>query len=106
MRKRRQEWVERVDRWRRSGMTAKQFAASMGVNAGTLAHWSWRLGREQRTLKTRPAASQRALVEIVTGATGDDRFELVVGNGRRVHVPASFDAAALVRLLTVLEAGR
>jgi len=106
MGRRRQEWIERVDRWRRSGLTAKRFAASIGVNPGTLGHWAWRLRHEQRVMKTRPAAPPGALVEIVAGATRDDRFEVVVGNGRRVQVPASFDAAALERLLAVLEAAR
>ena len=36
----RQEWQKRVDRWRASGLTAKEFAAEMGINAGTLQFWS------------------------------------------------------------------
>jgi hypothetical protein len=33
----------------------------------------------------------------------DARFELELGKGRRLHVPAQFDPQALKRLLTVLE---
>jgi hypothetical protein len=33
----------------------------------------------------------------------DDRFEVRLPGGRRVGVPASFDGAALQRLLRVLE---
>jgi len=112
MRRRRQEWVERVDQWRRSGLTAKRFAASIGVKAGTLTHWAWRLGHEQQRRKVQrgsvmaSAAQSDAFVEIVATATRDDRFELVVGNGRELRIPADFDATALERLLGVLEAAR
>jgi hypothetical protein len=40
--------VKRVERWGDSGLSAKEFAAEIGVNAGTLAHWKWRLGAEGR----------------------------------------------------------
>lgn len=103
MRTREQEWGERVAGWRRSGLTAKRFAASIGVNAGTLTHWAWRLGRGQRRAAAVPV---RALVEVMSTAVCDERFEVVVAGGRRVHVPAIFDAAALERLLAVLEAER
>jgi hypothetical protein len=44
----RELWVRRVECWRYSGLTAKEFAAEIGVRAGTLAHWKWRLGAERR----------------------------------------------------------
>jgi hypothetical protein len=44
----RELWVKRVERWRDSGLSAKEFAAEIGVKAGTLAHWKWRLGAECR----------------------------------------------------------
>jgi hypothetical protein len=45
------------------------------------------------------------LIEVISSASanGDDRFEVRLENGRRLHVPASFDAAVLERLLAVLE---
>jgi hypothetical protein len=45
-------------------------------------------------------------VEVITGVARDERFELTLRNGRRLHVPASFDAPALERLLGVLEGAR
>jgi len=112
MRTRRGEWVERVGRWRRSGLTAKEFARSVGVNPGTLMYWACRLGRERRA----QVASQRAtvvlpapepaFVELLTAGGSDSRFELDLGTGRRLHIPARFEAAALERLLAVLEAAR
>jgi transposase len=106
---RRRQWAERVAGWRRSGLTAKQFAASIGVNAGTLAYWACRLGREPRGVRKGASSAGRAgaaLVEVITGMVRDDRFELTLSNGRRLHVPTSFDAPALERLLGVLEGAR
>ena len=108
MQTRRAEWVERVGQWRRSGLTAKAFARMAGVNAGSLTHWAWRLGRDAgrsgaRATGARPAV---ALVEITAAGGTDERFELELGSGRRLRIPATFDPAALERLLAVLEAGR
>lgn len=110
METRRQEWAERVDRWRRSGLTARRFAASIGVNAGTLAHWAWRLNREGRD-RARQTGTRRAaaggidatrFIELVPGRSEERRFEIELVDGRRVRVPADFDAPALRRLLAVL----
>ena len=113
MRTRRDEWAERVRRWRRSGLPAKEFAHSVGINSGTLTYWACRLGRERRL---RDAASPRSevsrpapdvgFVEIMAGSGGDCRFELELGNGRRLRIPASFEAPVLERLLAVLEGVR
>lgn len=109
MRSGREQWVERVEQWRRSGLSAKRFAQSIGVNAGTLTHWAWQLGSERRKQR-RPGVSTPAggapLVEIIGGTTRDAHFELIVANGWRLRISASFDAAALQRLLAVLEARR
>jgi transposase len=113
MRTRREEWAERVRRWRRSGLTAKEFARSVGINSGTLTYWACRLGHERRA---RDGGSLRSgvwwpapaagFVELIAGSGSDPRFELELGNGRRVRIPGSFEPAALQRLLGVLEAGR
>lgn len=111
MRSKRQEWEDRVARWRRSGLTAKEFAGSIGVNAGTLAHWAWRLGRTPPPRQTKGKQHRRtvapAMIEVIGRAgAADNGFDLQLGCGRRVHVPTAFDAAALRRLLEVLEERR
>ncbi len=108
MQTRRAEWTERVGQWRRSGLTAKAFARSAGVNAGSLTHWAWRLRRDARRAGAAAQATgvppASAFVEIAAVGGVEACFELELGNGRRLRIPASFDAAALGRLLTVLEA--
>jgi transposase len=110
MESRRQEWAQRVERWRRSGLTARRFAASIGVKATTLSHWAWRLNRERRD-RQRPAVRRRAVaggvdatrfIELIPGRSEERRFEIELADGRRVRVPADFDAPALRRLLALL----
>lgn len=112
MESRREAWVDRVAGWRRSGRTAKEYASSIGVNAGSLSHWAWRLGHEQRQEQARRSRSRRAvaatgLIEVIGQQRGgEDGFELRLAGGQRVHIPSGFDAAALKRLVAVLEGGR
>ena len=122
----REEWRKRVERWRDSGLTAAEFAGELGINPRTLMYWKWLLARdanasapalERRQAPKRARASKQAqplvavplardragLIEIQSAAA-DGRFELELGRGRRIRVPASFDADGLRRLLDVLEA--
>lgn|SRR5262245_37792040 len=107
----RDEWRRRVERWKDSGLTAKEFAAEMGLNAGTLQFWQYKLRHRKVSTKRpkRKAPSEAILSSLVevrapSGAVGDPRFEVELGNGRRVRVPAEFEPAALKTLLSVLEA--
>ena len=112
----REVWVKRVERWRDSGLTLKEFATEIGVNANTLAGWRWRLGAanggDARGMSRRPS-----FVEIVAPSEDGERsappsralqaaaepFELILSGGRRVRVPVQFDGSALRRLVDALE---
>jgi hypothetical protein len=104
----RSEWQKRIERWTDSGLTAEQFAAELGINVGTLRHWKYALGKRSagdgsRTKGGKPMPTT-AFVEIAgpAAAKRGGVFELEL-NGRRLHIPAEFDATALERLLGVLE---
>jgi hypothetical protein len=118
----REEWAKRVERWRDSGLTCAEFAAEIGVNPRTLTYWKWALGKEARGEKRRTLVSRTprpragraatmaaeqpvlpAFVE-VHATTRDARFELELGAGRRLRVPANFDASELRRLIAAVEA--
>jgi hypothetical protein len=115
MRQTRREWVRRVAAWRRSGQTSKEFAAGAGVNASTLLWWSTRLRGERGMPKAAgdlrrrggvplpPRRSEPVPLVELRGSVVDDRFELELGGGRRLRIPPAFDAAALERLLRVLQ---
>jgi len=108
-RTKRDEWRKRVERWRDSGLTAKQFAAETGLNAGTLQFWKYKLARQDtpaRSPRRRvPAPVMSSLVELrPVSIAPDDRIELELTNGRRLRVSARFDAETLKALAAALEA--
>ena len=104
------EWAKRVERWRDSGLTAKEFAAETGVNASTLAYWSWRL-RASRS--KRPASgsspSRSRFVELTPSSvpvTSPAMLELVLGESIRVRIPSGFDEETLARVVRAVGSTR
>src|SRR6266571_151605 len=99
-------WIKRVEQWRQSKLSAREFAAQAGFNAGTLGYWKWRLAREARQDRgTRSAPRKRGprapeLVELAPVALSDDRVEIELSSGHRVRVPPCFDAASLTRIVS------
>jgi transposase len=96
----RDEWTRRVARWRRSGLTANQFASREGLQLPSLYWWSSTL---RRSAQTSPP-----VVEVVgLGAGGGSEgstFEVTLPSGVRVSVPAGFATEDFRRLLAVLQA--
>jgi hypothetical protein len=107
------EWAKRVARWQDSGLTAKEFAAELNVNAGTLSYWKYKLRRQTPLPEsaTRHNEQRKALIppgflrvvpvegEAVAPATS---IEIVLDGRTLVRVPNSFDEAVLVRLVRAL----
>jgi hypothetical protein len=89
----RDEWRVLVERWRQSGQTRQSFARLAGVNASTLAWWTWKLRAEEP-----PGAFLDVVVEEPESAPD---FQLEV-SGIRVLVPLGFDAGELRRLVCAL----
>jgi len=112
----REVWVKRIEQWKESGLTAKEFAAQAGVNLNTLQGWKWRLtvdARRSLANAARPPGVRADFVEVLHpsaaaragGATQEmtEPFELLLENGVRLRVPVRFDPATLHRLLATLE---
>jgi transposase len=101
-------WSKRVESWKRSGLSADEFAARHGLRAKTLMWWRWNLGRTSGSaaLTVRKATTTTVgpltFVEM-THASSREPFEIVLSSDVRVRVPAMFDEHALARLLDVLE---
>jgi transposase len=109
----RDEWRKRVQRWKESGLSAKDFAAEAGLNAGTLQVWRSKLKHDDAAPTRRPRRSPSAailssLIEVrapaVTMPHVDQRFEIELANGRRIRVGHGFEVASLRTLVTALEA--
>ena len=112
-------WERRVERWQRSGLSARRFAEREGVRAATLTWWRWRLGqgRPSAERSRRKCAASRAVVAadfvelipttpVVDDPGGSAGLELELAGGYRVRLPGDFSDEALTRLLDVLEARR
>ena len=117
----RAEWEKRVERWRDSGLTSKEFAAEVGINAATLTYWKWRLRKEKREAsgegpkakpsKPRPKPAPRkpertteaSSLVVVEAPPSDSRIEVELAGGTRLRVPSSFDPDTLRRLVATLE---
>ena len=113
----RDEWARRVERWRRSGLTAKAFAVDTGLNAHTLKFWKWQLGAERKRRSERlPAkaacvAVRSPFVEVVadlgSGGSGVDSacvVEAVLAGGLRLSIPVELDERALARVVALVAA--
>lgn len=96
-------WEKHIAAWSRSGLTARQFAAQIGVNANTLAHWKWRLAAEADPRVGEDSFIEVSAAVVSTASGADDRLEVVCRGGRTVRVPRDFDTATLVRVLDALE---
>jgi transposase-like protein len=113
-------WAKRVQRWKDSGLTAREFAAETGLNPRTLSYWRWRLGRQQlkdepaEKTEQRPTAVQKreapsdiSFVELKAPRAGSrERIEVVVGDRYTVRVADDFEAETLRRVLDVVEGRR
>jgi hypothetical protein len=101
----REAWKQHVAACRASGLTTRQFAARIGVNANTLAHWKWRLAAEGESLGEPVSFVELgpSIATVVGGHDDDGRLEVVCRGGRTVRVPRDFDPAALLRLIDALE---
>ena len=73
----REVWIERIERWRDSGLGAKEFAEQVGVEVDRLRHWKWRLAKEDaaaepcspRHLALAPSPSHKAATPPMMGVT-------------------------------------
>lgn len=106
------EWAKRVERWHDSGLTAKEFASEINVNAGTLTAWKYKLRKDVRPVERagRPGIHKAEGVpgflrvvpvqaEDVGTKTG---FVVVIASRIAVRVPNDFDEVALIRLVRAL----
>lgn len=100
----REEWAKRVERWKDSGLTAKEFAAELGINAGSLQQWAYQLkkravGGKRETAEHQPAPR---FVEVTPPVAVPQGFDVRVGRFT-VAVPGGFDEGNLLRLLETLK---
>ena len=123
----REQWAKRVERWKDSGLSAKEFAAELGINERSLSWWRWQLSKgepttqpeqpEPRRRRRRSPATSAAItkpatippltfVEMATTSISKDALEVILPTTVRICVRPGFDDGTLSRLLEVLERRR
>jgi len=120
----REKWAKRVERWKDSGLSAKQFAAEIGINARSLSWWRWHLAKAEpsptvaaprrrrrrstttETALTKPLAITPMTFVEMTAPMSTDLLEVILPTTVRICVRPGFDGATLGRLLDVLEQRR
>ncbi len=95
-------WRALIQEQERSGFGVGEFARRRGVSSATLYWWRSHLSRRGRGGPT----PKLVAVEVVGARDGDassGAFEVELAGGRRLRVPARFDADALSRLIAAVE---
>ena len=102
-------WRERVERWKSSGLQAKEFAASENLSPRSLAWWHWQLQRRsevpaiaKRTRRSKKRPASMSFVPVVVRAAEATPMEIVLPGEIRVRIDVGFDEATLLRLVRTL----
>ncbi|MBV9123295.1 MAG: IS66 family insertion sequence element accessory protein TnpB [Planctomycetes bacterium] len=94
-----QQWQRWIDQWQASGLTVRAFCARHRLAEPSFYAWRRQLRPPQRLgagfVPVRVLADPEPAAEPV--------LEIVLAGGRRLRVPAGFDAATLRQVLAVLE---
>lgn len=117
-----QVWRERIEAWRGSGQTQRQFCQAQGVAISSFSRWKIELNRRDPAvaaagLSLSPEDSGKASealswtevrlpakrAAVVATAPDSEGFEVVLPWGWSVRLGPRFEAEALRRLLSVLE---
>ena len=94
--------------WSASGLSQAEFCRRRGIQAVTFSWWKRKLSKllPPTFVEVHPdggGARAGSLVDGV-GVAGIQMYEVLLGNGRLIRVPPSFDDVALTRLLAAAEA--
>ena len=121
-----QRWQERVEAWRQSGQSQREYCRLQGIALSSLSHWHRELPRRAhlrgqsvesvpeapgqgvsaetlRWLPVLPPGGSMAIEEARPEGEPGGGFEVVSPRGWLIRVDRSFDVASLRRLLGVLE---
>src|SRR6185295_2079127 len=107
-------WKRRVEEWRASGLSSKEFCTGQDFTPGGLRHWAHRL-RTMEGQRARPAPEVVRLARVVRAAAprvsrapaaspaGQGPPLMLEAQGVRIAVRPGFCAATLSSVLDVLE---
>ena len=94
----REQMKDFFTRWKKSGLSVREFGAKEGIGYPKIQYWRRRLSSAPQTNKS---FSEFVPVELVNSGT-PEALEVVLPNGLRCHVPQGFEAAELRRMIGAL----
>lgn len=99
-------WRTVIARWRRSGRTVREFCQAEGISEPSFYAWRRKLAPvETRDPVTAPAFLPVQIIASEERQRTTGGIEVVLANGRRLHVPPGFDPHTLIQLIALLETG-
>lgn len=102
----REDWAERIKRWKKSGLTAAEFGEREGIAGKQLHWWKWHLGKKE-VLSASESPLRLLPVSVVPSrdvqVSQETPLEIVLQSGHILRVPHGFDPATLRSVLLVLE---
>jgi len=96
------QWRRWIEEQQSSGLGVRAFCSRRGLAEPNFYQWRKLLSEREREARSTSAASLFVPVELAD-TTADNRIEIVLTGGQRMHVPAGFDGATLARIVAVLE---
>lgn len=95
----RQRWRERIQVWKQSGLTQKEFCEQHHVGLSTFQRW-----RRKLAIQEKPKGSA-AVSFLPVGVVGSSESGLTVllNNRLRIEVSTGFDASTLKQVIEVLQ---
>ena len=94
-----QQWQQWIHQWQASGLSVRAFCARHRLAEPRFYAWRRQLRQRQSQVTGFVPVHLLATPE----AAAEHVLEVVLAGGRRLRVPAGFDAATLRHLLAVLE---
>ena len=95
------QWREYVARWKSSGLSLRDYAATAGLNGVTMRTWVRKFESEQSsTSNTRAGFVERRAPAV---SPVNERLEVVLRNGVVVRVPTLVDAGSLRQFIALVE---
>lgn len=105
---RERRWQRLLAQWSASGLSQAEFCRRRGIQAVTFSWWKRKLSKvlSPAFVEVDPdSGGVRASSPVAgVGDPGVQMYEVLLGNGRLIRVPPSFDDVALARLLAAVEA--
>jgi hypothetical protein len=96
------QWRRWIEEQQSSGLGVRAFCSRRGLAEHSFYQWRKLLSERDRDEQSTSATSLFVPVELA-GAIADNRIEIVLTGGHRVHVPTGFDVATLAQVVAVLE---